>query len=136
MTEHTTEIRVRYAETDAMGFLHHSNYLTYFEIGRTELLRAQGGDYRKMEAGGLFLVVAKAECKYRRPARYDDLLVLKTTLSRVGPVKLEHDYEITRDGEVLANGHTVLGCVDAAGKICRIPDFILLGENSSPSEST
>jgi acyl-CoA thioester hydrolase len=131
MTERTTEIRVRYAETDAMGFLHHSNYLTYFEIGRTELFRAQGGDYRKMEAGGLFLVIAKAECKYRIPAKYDDLLVLKTTLSRVGPVKLEHDYELSRDGVVLATGKTVLGCIDKTGKICRIPDFILYGEDSN-----
>lgn len=133
MSEHTTEIRVRYAETDAMGFLHHSNYLTYFEIGRTELLRSRGGNYRKMEEDGLFLVVAKAECVYRRPARYDDLLTLKTTVRRQGPVKLEHDYELSRAGEVLASGHTVLGCVDREGKICRIPDFILNGGDAENS---
>jgi len=80
--ENITEIRVRYCETDAMGFLHHSNYLNYFEIGRTELFRDQGGDYRAMEESGLFFVVVKVTVNYRLPARYDDVLTLKTRIAR------------------------------------------------------
>jgi acyl-CoA thioester hydrolase len=125
LTEHEIELRVRYSETDAMGFLHHSRFFAYFEIGRTELFRAGGGDYRAMEDGGLLLVVVKAECKFRSPARYDDVVTLRTKIARVGPVKLEHDYELTRDGKLLATGHTVLGCVDREGVVQRIPDEIL-----------
>ena len=119
------EIRVRYSETDAMGFLHHSRYFSYFEVGRTELFRAQGGDYRAMEESGLFLVIAKAECRFRAPARYDDVLTIRTILSRVSPAKLEHDYEVIRDGVVLTTAHTVLGCVDRSGAIQRMPAFLL-----------
>ena len=122
------EIRVRYSETDAMGFLHHSRYFSYFEVGRTELFRAQGGDYRAMEESGLFLVIAKAECRFRAPARYDDVLTIRTILSRVSPAKLEHDYEVIRDGVVLTTAHTVLGCVDRSGAIQRMPAFLLDGE--------
>lgn len=119
------EIRVRYYETDAMGFLHHSRYLQYFELGRTELYRAQGGDYRAMEEQGFFLVIARAEVRYRLPIRYDDVVVLRTTLSRSSAAKLEHDYEIIRDNQVLATGHTVLGCVDRQGRIQRMPTHLL-----------
>src|SRR5690606_715552 len=79
---HEIEIRVRYQETDAMGVLHHANYFTYFEMGRTELLRAQGYDYRSLEENGLLMVVVAISCRYRRPARYDDLLTLRTKLQR------------------------------------------------------
>lgn len=131
LNEHEIQIRVRYAETDAMGFLHHGNYLTYFEIGRTELFRAQGGDYRAMEAGGLFFVVVRIECRYRSPAHYDDLLTLKTKISRLTPAKLEHDYELLRDGQVLATAHSVLACVNRAGEVQRIP----LAEPTSDSNA-
>ena len=82
-SEHEIEIRVRYSETDAMGFLHHSNYFNYYEMGRTELFRSQGGDYRQMEADGRYFVVVSLEAKYRHPARYDDLLKLVTRLVKV-----------------------------------------------------
>lgn len=124
-TEHEVELRVRYNETDAMGFLHHSRFFVYFEIGRTELFRAGGGSYRAMEDNGLYFVVVKAECKFKAPGRYDDVVMLKTRISRVGPVKLEHEYELRRDNTILATGHTVLGCVDREGKAQRIPDDIL-----------
>lgn len=117
------EIRVRYYETDAMGFLHHSRYLQYFELGRTELYRAQGGNYRQMEEDGLFLVVARAEVRFRAPVRYDDVIIVRTTLVRASAAKLEHDYEVIRDDAVLATGHTVLGCVDRQGRIQRMPPF-------------
>ena len=121
MNEHSIEIRVRYSETDAMGLLHHSNYLTYFEVGRTELFRQQGGSYRRMEELGLFFVVAKINVQFRRPARYDDLLQLKTRIDRLTPVKLEHFYELSRQGEILAEAQTLMACVDANGEVQRIP---------------
>lgn len=125
--QHDVHVRVRYSETDAMGFLHHSRYFALFEVGRTELYRAQGGDYRAMEESGLFLVVAKAECRFRAPARYDDELIIRAKLARVSPAKLEHDYEVIRNGQVLATGHTVLGCVDRSGQIQRMPAFLVDG---------
>ncbi len=122
---HETEIRVRYVETDAMGFLHHSNYLSYFEVARTELLRAQGGDYRDIERRGHFFVVVKAEVHYRQPARYDDVLKVKVWIARLTPAKLEHEYQITRGNIVVATGKTLLACVDREGKVQRITDDVL-----------
>jgi len=129
MKQHETQIRVRYVETDAMGFLHHSRYLAYFEIGRTELFRAQGGNYREMEESGLFLVIARVDCRYLKPARYDDLLTLRTTISRITPAKLEHDYELYRGDELLTTAHTLLACVDREGLIQRMPDFVIEASN-------
>jgi len=129
MKQHDTQIRVRYVETDAMGFLHHSRYLAYFEIGRTELFRAQGGNYREMEESGLFLVIARVECRYLKPARYDDVLTLRTKISRITPAKLEHDYELYRGDELLTTAHTLLACVDHEGQIQRMPEFIIEAAN-------
>ncbi|MBS0263482.1 MAG: acyl-CoA thioesterase [Planctomycetes bacterium] len=120
--EHEIQIRVRYSETDAMGFLHHGNYFAYFEMGRTELLRSRGGNYREMEESGLFMVVVNLECKYRKPARYDDLLTLKTRIARITPAKLEHEYQIFRDGELLTEARTTLACIDRNGNVQRIPE--------------
>lgn len=125
ITKHSTEIRVRYNETDAMGFLHHSNYLCYFEVGRTELFRAQGGSYRRMEELKLYFVVARIEVRYRRPARYDDLLTLHTEIARVTPAKLEHKYSIFRSEELLAEANSVIACVNAAGEVQRIPEDLV-----------
>ena len=121
---HTTDIRVRYAETDAMGVLHHAGYLVYFEIGRTEALRADGGSYADVEKSGRFLVVVEAQVKYRSPARYDDLLSLETTVSRVTPAKLEHTYELRRGPALIATGRTVLACLDADGKVHRVSEAL------------
>ncbi|MEN6405752.1 MAG: thioesterase family protein [Thermoguttaceae bacterium] len=122
--QHEIELRVRYKECDPMGFLHHGNYLTYFEIGRTELLRASGGNYRQMEESGLFVVVVKVECRYRRPARYDDLLRLRTTIVRVTQVKIEHQYELFRGEECLALAHVTLAIVDRNGRVQPVPDWM------------
>ena len=128
LKQHEIELRVRYKETDPMGFLHHSNYFTYFEIGRTELLRAAGGNYRKMEEDGLFVVVVKAECRYRRPAHYDDLLRLRTTITRVTQAKIEHEYELFRDDELLALGHITLAVVDRNGRVQPVPEWMTAEE--------
>lgn len=122
ISEHTIEIRVRYCETDAMGFLHHSHYISYFESGRTELLRAQGGNYRRMEELGLFFVVADVSVKYRQSARYDDLLTLRTIIEQMGPVKLKHRYELTRAGVLIAEATSTLACLNREGAIQRIPE--------------
>ncbi len=124
LQEHELSIRVRYCETDAMGFLHHANFLTYFEMGRTELFRAQGGDYRKMEEGGHFFVVVEMNVKYRSPGRFDDLLTLVTRVVRVTPAKLEHEYRLSRGTTVLAEARSVLACVDRQGRVRRISDII------------
>jgi acyl-CoA thioester hydrolase len=128
LKQHEIELRVRYKETDPMGFLHHSNYFTYFEIGRTELLRAAGGNYRKMEEDGLFVVVVKAECRYRRPAHYDDLLRLRTTIVRVTQAKIEHEYELFHGDESLAVGHITLAVVDRNGRVQPVPEWMTAEE--------
>jgi acyl-CoA thioester hydrolase len=115
-------IRVRYAETDRMGLLHHANYLVYFEEGRTELLRAQGFSYRDIEDQGFFLVLTKLQVRYKSPAYYDDLLTLRTSVVRTTIVKIEHKYELIRGGVLLAEGETTLGCVDRQGKVQPLPE--------------
>lgn len=115
------QVRVRYDDADPMGFLHHAKYLTYFEMGRTELLRAAGGNYREMEASGLLIVVVKAECRYRKPARYDDLLTIRTALSTVSMAKIEHEYQVLRDNDCLATGRVTLAVIDRTGKVQPVP---------------
>lgn len=118
------QVRVRYAETDRMGLLHHANYLIYFEQARTELLRSRGKSYKDLEDQGYYLVVARAEVRYRAPAYYDDLLTIRTTVTRASPVRLEHRYEVLRDGRLICEGATTLACVDADGKIRAMPEWL------------
>jgi acyl-CoA thioester hydrolase len=118
------QIRVRYAETDRMGLLHHANYLVYFEQARTELLRARGVAYKDLEDRGFFLVIAKVEIKYRAPAHYDDVLTIRTTATRTTPVRLEHRYEVFRDGSLICEGFTTLACVDRDGKLQAMPEWL------------
>ncbi|MBP3558027.1 MAG: acyl-CoA thioesterase [Thermoguttaceae bacterium] len=123
--EGTIQFRVRYAETDQMGVVYHGNYFTYFEMGRTELLReATGVSYRDVEESATKMVVVKAECSFIKPAKYDDLLTLKTRVLRTTRASLEHEYRLFRDGELLAVGKTKLATVDNAGKIVPVPDWI------------
>src|SRR5579871_2840755 len=103
-------IRVRYAETDRMGLLHHANYLVYFEQGRTELLRSLGYSYKDLEDQGYLLVLHKLEVRYRSPALYDDLLTVRTTVVRTTVVRIDHRYEVLRDGTLLAEGSSTLAC--------------------------
>jgi acyl-CoA thioester hydrolase len=118
------EIRVRYAETDRMGLLHHANHLVYFEQGRTELLRSQGFAYREIEDQGFYLVLTRIQVRYRRPAYYDDLLTLRTTVVRTTLVKIEHKYELMRGGELLSEGETTLGCVGRDGRVQPLPEAL------------
>ncbi|HEV2968693.1 MAG TPA: thioesterase family protein [Pirellulales bacterium] len=124
LTQHDLQIRVRYQETDAMGRLHHANYLTYFELGRTELLRAAGLNYRQVEEQGLFLVVSEITCRYLRPANYDDLLTLRTTVLSARGARIEHDYQLFRGTELLATGRSIVACVDRQGTVRRLPEYL------------
>ena len=116
-------MRVRYAETDNMGVVYYANYLVWFEVGRTELLRHNGWSYREMETEGFSLPVIEAHCEYGRPARYDDDLEVRTTGALVSPVRLRFDYEIARaaDGAALAHGHTIHASLGRDGRPCRLP---------------
>jgi acyl-CoA thioester hydrolase len=124
MTSGDITIRVRYAETDRMGLLHHANYLIYFEQGRTELLRSNGLSYKDLEDQGYLLVLTKLEVRYRWPAHYDDLLTLKTTTVRTTMVRIDHRYELFCEGRLLAEGSSTLACVDREGRPQALPDFL------------
>jgi len=124
MTTGEIQIRVRYAETDRMGLLHHANYLVYFEQARTELLRTLGATYRDLEDQGFLLVLTRIEVKYRRPARYDDLVTIRTTVERSTRVRIDHRYEVLLDGQLLAEGASTLACVDRAGRPQALPEFL------------
>jgi acyl-CoA thioester hydrolase len=127
---HYIDIRVRYPEVDAMGYLHHSRFLQYFELGRVELLRSMGRSYADLEGAGVYFVVTRAEVKYRAPARYDDLVSLQTTIKRQTMVRIDHSYRLVRKeftavGQVetvLAEGETTIACVDRTGQVIPIPE--------------
>lgn len=123
---HEISLRVRYHEVDRMGFLHHSRYLTYFEIGRTELLRQSGLSYKEFEEKKLFLVVANVTVKYKYPIRYDDIVRIETRVENMTPAKIQHSYEIWSDNKTRlhATGKSTLACVDTNGQVQRIPDFL------------
>ena len=121
---HETQIRVRYQETDGQRRLHHANFLTYFEVGRTEMLRESGVTYREFEDAGLYLVVSEASCSYRAPADYDDMLVIRTWVERAGGASLRHGYEVVRGTTIIATGSTVVVCVDRDGRVRRLPDWL------------
>ena len=119
------QVRVRYAETDRMGLLHHANYLVYFEQARTELLRTRGAAYKDLEDQGFFLVVARAELKFKNPVYYDDVVTIKTTVTRTTPVRIEHHYEVFRpDDQLACEATTTLACVDKAGKLQPLPGWL------------
>lgn len=137
MQSHTITVVPRYAETDKGGVVHHSVYPVWFEMGRTELLRADGIAYRDLEAQGIFFVVAEMRIKFRRPAFYDEELLLETTCSNITPGKVEHTYRLTRrsTGVLLAEGSSVLACVNAEGKIRRVPEFIFPKESAKKRQA-
>lgn len=123
--EHTIQIRVRYPEVDAMGYVHHSRYLEYFEMGRVELLRQCGFIYADLERQGVLFVVVKLEVRYRNPARYDEELTLVTRLVRHTSVRLDHAYELRRGDTILAEATTTIACVDRSGQLQAIPEHLV-----------
>lgn len=126
MSEHASSavVRVRYAETDQMGYAYYANYLSWFEVGRCEWLRSLGWSYRDMETqDGVMLPVIEAHCEYRHPSRYDDELEVRARGELLSPVRVKFTYEIVRraDGVTAAVGHTVHASTDLHGRPRRLP---------------
>ncbi|MCX5781344.1 MAG: thioesterase family protein [Elusimicrobia bacterium] len=117
-------IRVPYADTDQMGMVYYSNYLVYFERGRTEWLRNHGLTYRDLEAKGVYIPVIEANCKYISPARYDDEIKVVTKVSDVGPASVEFSYEIFSKDKLITKGKTRHPLVNSSFKPIRLPDEI------------
>jgi acyl-CoA thioester hydrolase len=120
-----TTVRVRYAETDQMGVVYHGNYFTWFEVGRVELCRQLGFEYKRMETeDDRFIVVADAHCRYKRPARFDDLLLIRTKVAESQRRTIRFDYEILNQGsgELIATGDTLHVICDRAGKPKSLPE--------------
>lgn len=122
---HECRIRVRYAETDQMGFAWHGNYVAWLEVGRTEFMRAHGVSYRELERRGYALAVADVELRFLRPAFYDDELVVRTRLLAGSAVQLRFAYQVLRDGEdgpeLLCEGSTRLACLGPDRRPKRLP---------------
>jgi acyl-CoA thioester hydrolase len=123
MIQSRVQVTVRYAETDMMGIVYHANYLPWFEVGRTTLLKEIGVPYRKLEEDGFRLPVLEISAKYVRPALYDDTLDVVTTLSERPLLRIRLDYEVLRAGELLATGTSVHAFVDREGKPVRPPSW-------------
>lgn len=132
MIEVSAEARVRYADTDRMGYAYHANFLVWLEVGRTEWLRAHGLSYREVEASGCILPVVTVTVRYLRPARYDDLLTIRTKLAEAKRASLSFSYQVLRDADILAEAHTTHACAAPDGKVIRMPQSLraVLGQGS------
>lgn len=116
-------IRVRYHETDQMGVVHHSNYFRYFEVARMEHLRKMGFPYKDLEDSGVYLMIMDAQCKFRAPARFDEVLAIRTRIQKFTRFRIFHHYEINRkNGEIVATGNTVLGSIAKEGVPVPLPE--------------
>jgi acyl-CoA thioester hydrolase len=126
MFSHRTTYRVIYGDTDNMGQAYYGNYFRWFEIGRSEMFRFLGLPYKAVEENGIFLPVAESYCKYATPARYDDVLVIETSLDPKLKAGMKFDYKIFKeDGRTLiAGGYTIHPCVSREGKVVRPPQFL------------
>jgi acyl-CoA thioester hydrolase len=122
-----THARVRYGETDQMGFAYYGNYALYFEVGRAEAMRKLGMTYRQMEEKGVYMPIAQMNVKYLKPARYDDLLTIRTIVTQVPTSRMIFDYEVyNEDGTLLCEGNTVLAFIKYANhRPCPAPDWFL-----------
>ena len=118
-------LRVRYVECDPMQIAHHSAYTIWMEIGRTELLRAQGASYRDCEANGIYFAVARLSIRYKKPAKYDDALALHVVGLPCAGVKVEHRYELYRGEELLMTAETTIVCINAQGRAVPVPPGLL-----------
>ena len=127
MVTYETKIRVRYKETDAMGVVHHSNYVNYYEVVRTEMMREFGTTYKTLEASGVMLPIHEVKMNFLSPAYYDDLLTVRLTMKQMPGVRMIFDHEIFNEQGILLNtGQVVLVFMDAAKrKACRAPQRIM-----------
>ncbi len=130
---HRFAFRVRYADTDQMGVAYYSNYLVWFEVGRTEWLRARGTAYRDLEARGLFLPVVEACCRYFLPSRYDDVLHVATRVAKLGRSLVRFEYRVLRDdGRLAARGHTEHCFLSREGRPVRAPEEVVRAMREDP----
>ena len=127
MITYDAEVRVRYGETDKMGFLYHAHYVDYYDVARTEMLRSLGTSNLELENSGIMLPVIEVVSNYKNPAHYDDLLIVRCTLKELPGVKIRFDYEVFREnGERINTGHVVLAFMNAVTyKACRPPEWFL-----------
>lgn len=132
---HETEIRVRYAETDQMGIVHHANYLVWFETGRSDLCRSRGFSYKEMESDDALMVVAESYLRYKSPAFYEDILHIRTKIGEVRSRSIRFIYEVYRpsDEMLVAEGETLHLVTDTNKKVRLIPErykqILLAGED-------
>lgn len=124
---HRTECRVIYGDTDSGGVVYYGNYLRFFEAGRTEILRANGASYRELEERGYILPVVECHTRYKASARYDDLLIVETSVHDVKKMSCRFNHRISRadDQRLLVKGYTVHACIDLKGKLTLFPDYFL-----------
>ena len=123
---HTTQTRIRYKDTDRMGVVYYGNYLTFFEVGRAEYMRAIGYPYAELESKGSALAVIEASAKYHANVGYDELITVKTSVADVGKVRLRFNYEIfSEDKTLLVTGFTIHACINGDRKPSRIPDLLV-----------
>ena len=124
---HRTECRVIYGDTDSGGVVYYANYLRFFEAGRTEILRAHGASYRALEEQGYIMPVVECHSRYKASARYDDLLIVETSIQDVRKMSCRFNHRITHaeDQRLLVKGYTIHACVDLHGKLTRFPDYFM-----------
>ena len=127
MKKNHVEIRVIYADTDAMGIVYHTNYIKWFEIGRTELLRSIGIVYAEVESQGYNMPLTEAYCHYLLPAKYDQIIILETEMEYLKRASMKFNYTLWDEckEKVLVEGYTVHACTNNLGKIIRFPSFIV-----------
>jgi acyl-CoA thioester hydrolase len=127
MTTHKTTCRVRYGDTDKMGFVYHANYFRWFEVGRSEMFRSMGIPYKSIESKGFFLPLSEMHCKFNAPSQYDDILVIETSLDLHYRAGMKFDYQIFSENgdKLLVSGYTKHACVDSGGRVVRPPKFLM-----------
>ncbi len=125
MIQHITHIRVRYAETDSMGYVYYGNYATFYEVGRVELLRSLGSSYKSLEDEGILMPVVKLACHFKKAARYDEELQIETTITHFQSSRIEFAYTIRNStGEIINTGETTLVFVSSESRRpCRAPGW-------------
>ena len=135
MTTHKTTCRVRYGDTDKMGFVYHANYFRWFEVGRSEMFRSMGIPYKSIESKGFFLPLSEMHCKFNAPSQYDDILVIETSLDLHYRAGMKFDYQIFSENgdKLLVSGYTKHACVNSGGRVVRPPKFLMdrIAENTN-----
>lgn len=126
--DYTFNLEVRYYETDAQGVVHHANYFKYFELARVHHLRSIGHEYADLERDGVILVVNKIACAYKAPARFGDMLEITIHTARARGARIDHEYQVRRDGTLIAEGSSTLACIDRDGQVQRLPEYLLIDE--------